>query len=83
MDKASIRVSGVSNQSSGYRGQRFLAFVFTIIALNFTMWFATYINAHDNLADQVILFECVIGGTVVLGRSAVYVSEAWATARKK
>lgn len=73
----------MTTQSSGVRGQRFLAFIATIIALNFTMWFATRINAHDNIADQVILFECLIGGVVVLGRSAVHIGEAFATARKK
>lgn len=65
------------------KGQRFMAFLATIIALNFTMWFAHYIDAPNEIANQVILWECVIGGAIVIGRSAVHISEALATAKKK
>jgi hypothetical protein len=73
----------MTTQSRGMHGQRFAAFLGTIIALNFTMWFSTAIHASAEVASQVIVFECAIGGVLVLGRSAVHIGEAWANAKRK
>lgn len=70
-----------TSQSAGARGQRFYAFLVTVLALNLTLWIATVIGAPQILAEAVIQWECIIGIVLVLGRSAKYVIDAWASMR--
>ena len=63
-------------------GQRMLAFVVTILALNGTLALATFMQATADIANHVIEFESIAGIVLLLGRTGVHIAEAWATRGK-
>lgn len=71
------------NQSSGVTGQRFIAFLVTVLSLNSTLALATYLNATPELAMHVIEWESIVGGVLILGRTGVHMAEAWASRFKQ
>lgn len=71
-----------TTQSSGFYGQRFYVFVFTVLALNFTMFFATRIHADLQLALVVVEWTCFVSIALILGRSGVHLAEVWSTRTK-
>ncbi len=72
----------VTSQSEGcIRSQRFWAFLFTVAALNGTLFLATKISAPQELSANVIAWECIVGIVLVLGRTGVHLAEAFAAAR--
>lgn len=70
-------------QSSGITGQRFIAFLVTVLSLNSTLALATYLNATPELAMHVIEWESIVGIILVLGRTGVHIAEAWANRKKE
>lgn len=69
-------------QSSGITGQRFVAFMVTVLALNATLALATYLGASIDLAKHVIEFTAITGMILVLGRTGVHIAESWANRGK-
>lgn len=69
---------GMTTQSGGWKGQRFLAFILTAIIANSTLYMATKISAPIELSKDVVYMECIVGIVLVLGRTGVHLAEAWA-----
>lgn len=72
---------GLTQQSSGFNGQRMLAFFVTILFANGTMVLAKLMSVPLELATVVIYAEVSIGAILVLGRSGVHIAEAWAQSK--
>lgn len=64
-------------ESTGFKGQRFYAFILAVISANFTLWFQHYATLDVDLSRTVIQFEVIIGIVLVAGRSAKYIIEAY------
>lgn len=71
----------VTTQSEGWSGQRFIAFLVTAIIITGQALLFAKVAVVENVQMSVIQFTCMLGASLILGRTFVHVMEAWASTK--